>query len=391
MTRKTHLWPEAPVRSGDTVTAGVLVEGPQHDRSRVWYRIPGRFGDLITERGDPYVLVMLFTAMRIPTDLHVHGEVSPSLLRNLDEFQSAWVCWRPERYTKVEITADTEREHPGAGATDSAVTLFSGGVDSSFTAYRYRKGLCGRQNLDLRAGLMIHGFDIPLERKEVFSRAARRAESMMKSLGMEFIPMVTNLRDLGEPWWDMHGAAPASCLSLLQGGFSAGLIPSTEPYNGLVLPWGSNPVTDWLLSGASFRIIHDGAAFSRVEKVRMISGWEEALRHLRVCMIGKESEEDRNCNVCEKCIRTILNFRVLGLALPGCFEHDISDRQIAGLRGLDDLKIAELQRVLTYARQRSLSASWMRALQVCLAQNRLELKLKKTARKLRNTLPFLTA
>ncbi|MFO0752909.1 MAG: hypothetical protein U0411_06245 [Thermodesulfovibrionales bacterium] len=389
MTGKTHLWPEEPVRSGGAVTAGVVVEGPQHDRVRIWYRVPERYGGLITASGDPYVLVMLFTAMRIPTDLHMHGEVSPSLLRNLDEFQAAWACWRPERYVKVEITADAEREHPCAGGPGSAVTLFSGGVDSSFTAYRYRNGLCGRQNLDLEAGLMIHGFDIPLESAGAFHRAAERAEGMVKSLGIEFISMATNLRDLGEPWWDMHGAAPASCLSLLQRGFAAGIIPSTEPYNGLVLPWGSNPVTDWMLSGDSFRIIHDGASFSRVEKVGVIAEWKEALQHLRVCMIGKEDEEDRNCNVCEKCIRTILNFRVLGLALPGCFEHDASDSQIAGLRGLDALKIAELQRVLTYAKRRSLTASWVRALQVCLVRNQLRLKLRKTARKLRNTIPFL--
>ena len=44
------------------------------------------------------------------TDLHVHAGVSPSLLRNLEEFQAAWACWRPGHYARIGISADAERE-----------------------------------------------------------------------------------------------------------------------------------------------------------------------------------------------------------------------------------------------------------------------------------------
>lgn len=378
MSRTTHVWIEEPrVDSGASVAA-MTVEGPEHKRTRIWYRVPADYRSCITPSGDPYALAMIFTAMRLPSDLHIHGTVSPSLLRNLEEFQSAWCCWRPERYHMVEIRADAEEERPLSSSPAAALTLFSGGVDSCFTAYSHRRDRCGRRAVDLRAGLMVLGFDFTLQQSNAYDRAAARAQTMLESIGMELIAMVTNIRDLAEPWWDFHGAAPASCLMLLQDGFGTGIIPSTEPYDALVLPWGSNPVTDWMMSSDSFRIVHHGAALSRTDKVNGIARWPEALEHVRVCMIGKENEVDRNCGVCQKCVRTILNFRVLGVGLPASFEQDVTDDHIARLQVDDPLHLAELQRILVFAKRRSLAASWVEALEVCLIRNRLRLAKKRS-------------
>src|SRR5262249_28196536 len=80
MSGRIAVWPEEPVRSGDRVTAGMVVEGLGRDRVRLWYRFPAAYEWALTRNGDPFVLALLFTAMRRATDLHVHGEVSPSLL-----------------------------------------------------------------------------------------------------------------------------------------------------------------------------------------------------------------------------------------------------------------------------------------------------------------------
>lgn len=381
MSNKMHIWVEEPLSRDGMTTVGMTVEGFHHKRLRIWYQLPHEHSVSLTKSSDPFLLATIFSAMRMRTDLHVHGEVSPSLLRNLEEFQSAWVCWRPKQYAMVDITADEEREQPAQANTNKAVTLFSGGVDSSFTTFRHKAGRCGRRNLDLQAGLMVHGFDISLAERDDFARAAQKAKRMLDSIGVQFISMATNIRELGDPWWDFHGAAPSSCLALLQGGFSVGVIPSTEPYNALVLPWGSNPVTDWMMSSKSFAIVHDGASFARTEKVREIACWPEALQHLRVCMVGKPGEHDANCGVCEKCIRTILNFRVLGIGLPGCFENDATDDQIAALRGLDQLKLAELDRILKVARAEGITSPWVKALETCVRRNRTRRRIEMLARR----------
>ena len=77
------------------------------------------------------------------------------------------------------------------------------------------------------------------------------------------------------------GAALASCLHLFKGRCGAGLIASSKPYDDLLLPSGSNPITDPLMSGDRFEIVHDGAAFSRAVKVAAIGQWRAGVEALR--------------------------------------------------------------------------------------------------------------
>ncbi len=367
---KIHIWKEDPVLDAESATVSVILEIPGEGRKRLWYRMPSGVLPLTAEQGDPFVLASLFAAMRRQTDVHVHDAVSPSLLKNLEEFQSAWVRWRSNRYSMVEIGADRETEQEVSSAREGALAVFSGGVDSAFTFFHSMKGM-RKWRQDLKAGLMVHGFDIPLERASAFSGASERGRAMLKSLGVDLITVATNFRELDDIWEDAHGAGLASCLALLQRGFSRGVISSSDPYDNLLLPFGSNPLTDRMFSSDSFPIVNYGGGFSRDEKVRAISKWPEALKFLRVCWENKK--DDSNCGVCEKCVRTILNFRIAGAGLPECFERDVTDAQIDALSGLNIGQLDELEKVLLAARQSGLAGSWVSALERCTKRNRQDL------------------
>jgi len=387
MGKKLHLWVESITEVDGAAVRQATIESPDEEPVHLWYRLPAEHRPLLTESCDPFVVAVLFRAMRKARDLVVHGTVSPSLLRNLEEFQAAWACWRPERYRHIEITAEVERESPRASDSDATIAAFSGGVDSSFTVFRHRTGRCGRLRRNLQAGLMVHGFDIPLDQRDTFQRAAEKSSRMLASLGVTLIPMATNFRGLGEDWEDVFAAATTSCLMMLQRGYAVGLIGSSEPYHRLVLPWGSNPVTDGLLSSDAFQIIHDGAAFTRTEKVKAIAEWPEARQYLRVCWQGEQ--KDRNCGRCEKCIRTILNFRVAGLGLPECFERDVDDAQIMKLKNLNSPQTAEFEQILSAAREASISESWVTALERTVHWNRLRANGKQSFRqRIRRTALF---
>ncbi len=367
MTKKIHVWPKELIETEGKITASAVIESPDSKREQLWYRLPVEFGSCLAKDSNVFLLGTLFKAMRNSADLVIHGQVSATLLRNLVEFQSAWNSWRCDRYTAVDITADYERKQTQYGKADSAVSAFSGGVDSCFTIFRHSSGTCGRLKENLEAALLVHGFDIPIEEKDAFERTAVNSKRIVESIGKKFITMATNFRQLGDDWEDAHGAAIASVLTLLSGRYSKGLIASTEPYNNLVLPWGSNPVTDFLLSSNAFSIIHDGASFNRNDKIRAILNWPEAMRYLRVCWQGRQ--RDRNCCQCEKCIRTILNFRCIGAGLPECFPRDVSDRQIAALRGLNSVQAAYLKEILLETKAAGIEKSWVRALEKCLKLN----------------------
>lgn len=369
MNNKMHLWIEDPVQIGPSVTLGATLESGDGSRKRIWFRVPEEFSSVSNYSHDSFVLASLFHAMRCASDLIVHGSVSPSLLRNLEEFHTIWNCWLPEVYARIDICADDEKEYEHINRPAAAIAAFSGGADSCFTIWHHKKGLIGRRRRDLKSGLMIHGLDIPLPKPREFELAVHRSQTILESVGVALIPMATNFRELDDEWVHAHGAAIASCLTLFKVFYSEGLIASSPPYNKLhlMMGWGSNPLTDGLFSSDGFRIIHDGANYGRHEKIHHIADWPEAMDNIRVCWEGER--KDRNCGCCEKCIRTILSFRAAGIKLPASFEKDITDQHILELKNLNKAKIFDYQQILSYAKKNGCQDAWMTALEKRLKKN----------------------
>lgn len=380
MSNLIHIWKQEAIETENSVTNSVIIEDSERSQTELWYRVPSEHGSKITNSLDPFVVGAIFIAMKRGKNLHVHGDVSPSLLRNLEEFQTIWSCWRPYRYRQIEITADREREQYPADESAGYLVAFSGGVDSCFSTYRHATGKCGRLNRQLKAGVLVQGFDLPLDRNELFQHAYRISKDMLASLNLELLSVATNCTSLTENReLDTFAASAASCLMLFQKTYRGGILASTEPYDALVTPWGSHPLTDPLLSSDSFELIHDGAAFKRTEKIQELNNWSKGLAGLRVCWHGPKNDPNHNggnCGYCEKCIRTILNFRVAGLELPACFEKDIDDAQILGIGHLNETSIKELEQILSLAEKASITESWVKALRICIQKNRLENQLR---------------
>jgi len=369
MTSYLHIRPQASQETDNTVKISAIIEGKEGSGKELWFRLPPEHLSSVTERADPLVTAMIFPAMRNATDIRVHGSVSLSLLRNLDEFQAAWNCWRPDRYHVINVIADEEIAGD-VKVSDKAVAAFSGGLDSCFTVWRHTTGHCGRLKRNLKAALMVHGFDIPLHEPDVFANAAERSQAIVESAGLELIPMACNFREFGDDWEDEHGAALASCLSLLSKDFSIGLVAGSHVYDTLLFPWGSNPLTDPMLSSDAFPIIYDSASVSRLQKAKGISEWEEAMRFLRVCWQGKH--KDRNCGGCLRCIATALCFAAMGVEHPACLGVPSLDEGVKRLRTLriKPVAVTRLEEILAAAKEAEIQASWVGALGRCIHRKR---------------------
>src|SRR5262249_15988152 len=159
-----------------------------------------------------------------------------------------------ERYHRVEIVADAERERAPRGG--GAVAAFSGGLDSCFTVFRHATGRVGRLTQRPLAGLMIHGFDIPLDEVDTFARASVPAATLLRRVGVPLHTMATNFQELGLEWTQVFAAAIVSGLMFLQETYGTGLLASAVPYDRLIVPLGANPITDPLMSSDSFRVVH---------------------------------------------------------------------------------------------------------------------------------------
>ncbi|MEM8544776.1 MAG: hypothetical protein AAGF66_12395 [Cyanobacteria bacterium P01_H01_bin.119] len=365
-----EVWPQDPSTEGDRQIYSAHLQLGQQAIAPLWYRLPQRYRASLSPNSDPFVAATVLLAMTTASQLVIHGEVSPTLLRNVEEFQHAWASWLPHRLSVVPIVADREQDRSPSPAAPVAIAPFSGGVDSSYTAYCHSQHKLGRRSQPLKAGLFVHGFDIPLAQADAFNRAADSAATMLGSIGVELIPMATNFRQIMDayvPWETSFGSAIASCLLVLQGGFSTGLIPSSYSYRNLTVPYGSNAVTDPLLGHDAFPIRYDGADCNRFAKIQALMEWPEALENIRVCWQG--AQKDRNCCQCEKCIRNILTFRLAGAGLPPCFETDASDRQIQALR-LRGGALDSLIALRDSAHRNGIQAPWVKAVATAIRRSR---------------------
>jgi hypothetical protein len=135
------------------------------------------------------------------------------------------------------------------------------------------------------------------------------------------MPVYTNLylqyrdEDSRHSFGFWEGEYEAAALSALAHLFSRRLgsvsISSTLDIPNLE-PLGAHPALDPNYGSYDLRIRHEGAAFSRFEKTRLVADWDFALERIRVCNQFKYSAESLNCSQCEKCIRTMLALVALG-------------------------------------------------------------------------------
>ena len=275
----------------------------------------------------PFLLAFLIPAMRIGRPLHLEQPIDQTTFDNLMEWQCAMACWLPQKLKVVPIRCPIEPEqhkHKSDGPHRVALTAFSGGVDSCFTAFRHTTAdpVDPYRRTRLTAGLMVHGFDIPLSQADVFDSAFKRSEQVLQTLGLEAYRMRTNLRSLGTPFdcdWESeaHGIWLAAALACLESFFIRVLIPSTYSYEILKLPWGSNPSTDIFLGSEATPFWHDGAAWHKLSKVKAMAQHPGIQLGLRVCWEG--AQLDRNCGRCFKCIATQVCFWLSRVKQPECF------------------------------------------------------------------------
>ena len=153
-----------------------------------------------------------------------------------------------------------------------------------------------------------------------FRRSLAVAENVAKETGLGLIPVKSNIMDfvdypfmwchtfmnsfavlaLGKFWRTFfYGSSGYSFAESAIAG-RASLEQDCALYENLLLPYFSTVGT---------RLLQEGAAKDRFDKIADIAGFDLAQKHLNVCV----SDTGRNCGKCEKCRRTLLILDALGV------------------------------------------------------------------------------
>ena len=150
----------------------------------LWYEVDGVGACPPRPGADPFVLgTWLLFDEGAAGSFHIQGSVSRRLLSGLTEFQDAWMRWRSGRAIPVSTSPPTM--FVAILRNPKAVVAFSGGVDVSFSFRRHLTGDAGWRTVDLRAAILMHGFDIPVRRnRHIRPTPACRAEKMVPGSGV---------------------------------------------------------------------------------------------------------------------------------------------------------------------------------------------------------------
>lgn len=240
----------------------------------------------------------LLPAMAKHRNLKIQAPVSRRLIQNLAIARTTIREWWPT-FGHVGIEAAHQVEQHPAG---DAGLFYTGGVDSTYALYRLKDRV--------RALVYVEGFDVPLTDTRRLEAVREWNQSIAKSCGLPLLTIRTNLRShplYRRPSWKItHIAALAAVAHCLARHLHTLYVAASD----VPPPHGSHPRLDAAWSSEDTTLVNFGAELSRLERVTAIAGWEVTRNRLRVCWENRS--DNLNCGICEKCVRTQLQFLAAG-------------------------------------------------------------------------------
>ncbi|MGH9048206.1 MAG: hypothetical protein ACRDY4_00575, partial [Acidimicrobiia bacterium] len=289
--------------------------------------VPEAYRDAVSPRSDAFLACLLLPAMNYHEHIDVRGPISPRLALGVEDYQRVFHSWFPRRFHTIDIRADDDVAAEMGPTTGAVGAAFSGGIDSFYTLWSHRPGRDQRPHAAMSHALLVQGFDIPLDDTDAFEALRASYRDILARMGVKLLTVRTNAASFAPRgnWGVFHGAPLIGVALLLQGLLSHFYLPATHTYGGLV-PWGSDPSIDHLLSTETLAVVHDGAMASRVAKTAVVGAWPETFGRLRVC---PEATGLVNCCRCPKCIRTMVTLDMQGvLALHPTFPLPLERRAV---------------------------------------------------------------
>ena len=253
---------------------------------------------------------MHFGEKRIVLD----AAICPGLKEGLETVMSLIMEWSGGHLHPLSIEAKASSSVQYWEKQRQAGLFLSGGIDS-LAALRANKLAYPEMHPGaIKDCLFVHGFDIGGVVKRgmkyhVFERAKSAMSQVVEDANVNLIPIYTNIRHLcdeRELWLEkFFGAVLASVAHTFASRLELVYIASSYDIPNLV-PCGSHPMLDPEYSSFDMRIRHRDLSLSRLDKLRIVAGWDVALNNIRVCLANVQDEVpilvDR-VNLCRRKIR----------------------------------------------------------------------------------------
>jgi hypothetical protein len=275
-----------------------------------YFRFPERLDHKMIDRNSNHHLIAhIMPAMRVGGKLKVEGKIDAALLKNLQTYMRYWARWCPDRFRIIDIEPE-ETVCEDQKENNALISCFSGGVDSWYSCLRSEKDYV----VPLKSLMFMHGHDLDLSRRDYYNQLANRYQEILQIRELDLIRIETNARETSKRfhlnWGNMaHGVFLAAAMHVFSDRHSAGCIPSSDMTTTFMYPWGTNPITDPLLSSSSLKIDYHDRVTPKFDKLEAIVANKDAASSLRVCFY--HHREELNCGKCTKCVRYLIKMHIL--------------------------------------------------------------------------------
>jgi hypothetical protein len=275
-------------------------------------------------------------------DLVLEGRATRAQLERLAEFLVIWSVWRPDLFRQIAIRAEEEVEPDLPADRGGAVMGFSSGVDASFALAAHQTGALGRISRDISLGVMVVDRSLRRGGEAALERASSAARRSLATYGVDLAVVRSNWQeDFCSAWFMGFNTGYMSLLHTFSATHSAAIHATDRTYLEELhaLPYGSHMVINHLLGHHAFPVVSTGGTHGRTERIAFLADHPVLLSGLRVCY--QDHAGGANCGHCEKCVRTQLEMRVLGLPTTEVFPSPFT---------LDDIQAMNVRRwpVLSY-------------------------------------------
>ena len=299
----------------------------------VFMETPDPFGDSMSVKPETFLVGCIMPALHFGEKrIEMDHDICPELMEGLETVMAIMEMWTEGGFRPLELDTGTKRTRTVQNRRDRSAMVFSGGIDSIATLQLNRRRYPESHPGYIRDCLFIHGFDIGGVQERgmkyyVFDRALAAMKKITDHAGAELIPIYTNIRHLCDErdlWLNrFFGAVLAAAAHSFSDRFDRFSIASSYDLANLG-PCGSHPLLDPEYSSFDLGIRHRDLAWTRIDKIKLVSEWPVALSNMRVCLANVK---DRlNCGKCEKCVRTMTGLVAAG-ALERCdafVENDVA-------------------------------------------------------------------
>jgi len=344
--------------------------------SKFIIKTPEEFDYIPVKSYEGFIFAVIFKAMECGEDLIIDLPLSPKGIHNINYLIEAWHNYFPKKYKRIKLIANNI-DQSIKPKNNEAISAFSGGVDACFTLLRHNQDDWEHHSsFQLKNVLCVQGFDVPSDKNKEYQELLKRISPIFKQFNCQKLEVWTDLKEVSNQDWEMsHACQLACCFHLFSEHFDYALIGSGDSYKDLVTPWGSTPCTDFLLSSSTMETIHDGAGYTRTEKVKRISNQQIIRERLKVCW---EKGLEDNCGECEKCYRTRFNFLAAGYADPKCFDTTLDLKKLHKFDYRAKSKLIELESILDFVQENNIKEPWVKLLKQVIWKNKIKAIFKKS-------------